>query len=162
MAFHCLPLALVDLSPFTDLPEPGVCCQPGSHLRNFVPDGHMGLLLCWWVPEEPQTLPDLQRQRFPACKPPAQITQLSRELAGVSIPKSHTLIHIHTHWTLSEHACSLLIRILNLNPRVGMGTLHVWTGSFPIAHTWELIPVLNMTNFGYFCANLFQIFNNKI
>ncbi|XP_061526955.1 gamma-secretase subunit Aph-1b isoform X2 [Phycodurus eques] len=72
----------------SDLPEPGVCCQPGSHLYYLVPNGCLGLLLRWRVPQEPQTLPDLQRQRFPACQPPIQITQHSRELAGLSIQKS--------------------------------------------------------------------------
>lgn len=63
------------LSGRTDLPEPRICRQPGSNIRHLVPDGNLGVLLCRRLPPEPQTLPHLQRQRFPPSKPQTQITQ---------------------------------------------------------------------------------------
>lgn len=75
-------------SSHADFPESAVRCQPGSHIRHLVPNGHLGVLLCWRLTQEPQTLPHLQRQRLPSCQPPAQITQHARKRVGLSIQRS--------------------------------------------------------------------------
>lgn len=59
----------------TDLPEPFICCQSCPHLCHLVPYGHLGVLHCWRFTQKPQTLPNLQGQGLPACKPPVQIIQ---------------------------------------------------------------------------------------
>lgn len=59
----------------TDIPEPFICRQSCPHLCHHVPHGRLGVLHCWWFTPKPQTLPNLQRQGLPACKPPVQIIQ---------------------------------------------------------------------------------------
>lgn len=50
----------------SDLPEPRLRCQSGSHLRHIVPHGRLGLLRRWRIPQKPQALPHLQRQGLSA------------------------------------------------------------------------------------------------